>query len=558
MDYQELADVYEQLDKTTKNLEKRDIIADFLKRTPKSELANVILFLNGEIFPSVSEEVLGIADKMVLKALSKITGKNENAITNVWKEKGDLGLVAEQVVKKKTQTTLSQEKLTISYVMEILRAIARFEGENSTQKKTGSLAKLLSSAKPKEARYITRTALGDLRIGVGFGIIRDAIVKAFNVEKEHVQHAYDFRSDLSELVLLAKESGNKGLKNVDLKVGKPLRLMLYQKAQGISNGFTRVGAPAAIEYKYDGMRVQCHFKKGEVTLFTRRLDDVTKQFPDLVGALKEHVSCKECILEGEAVAYNSKTKEYVPFQILGKRIKRKHRIDEIAKKIPVVLYVFDMLYLEGKNLLLEPFKKRRAALERIVRKKAWQVELAKQVITGNEDKAQRFYNEALEKHQEGVMMKKLDAQYQPGSRVGFGVKVKPILEPLDLVITGAIWGEGKRGKWLSSYVLSCKKGDVLAEIGKMATGLSEEQFEEVTKRLEPLITKTSGKRVEVQPKLVVEVGYEEIQKSPTYSSGFALRFPRLIRFRDDKEEPDDLERIKRIYQDQKSLSQKQA
>ncbi len=546
MKYSKLAKLYEDLESTTKNLKKRDILSEFLKNTEDSELEIIVLFVNGQIFPSVSEEVLGIADKMIIKTLEKISGVGEKRINQLWRERGDLGLVAEEIVKKKTQTTLSSKELSIEYVITSLREMSRIEGKSSNERKLSYLSKLLSSAEPKEARYIIRTVLGTLRIGMGFGNIRDAISKAFSVDAKNVQRAYELTSDLSEIALMAKNQGDGGLKKLSISIGKPLQLMLYQKASGIANGFKRVGKPSAIEYKYDGIRVQCHKNEKKVALFTRRLENVTKQFPEIEKYIKDNVNCKKCIIEGEAVAYNPRTKNYVPFQELGKRIKRKYDIERIAKEVPVVLYLFDILFLDNNSLLKEAYEKRRNTLKIIIKESKWKIELAKQLQTSSEKSAQEFYKKALEMGHEGVMMKNIKAEYSPGSRVGYGVKVKPIMETLDLIITGAIWGEGKRSRWLSSFILSCAKDGELVEIGKMATGLSEEQFEEITKRLKPLITKTKGKRVDVKPKIIVEVGYEEIQKSPTYSSGFALRFPRLIRFRDDKESADDIEKVRNI------------
>lgn len=548
MKYSELAQLYKKLESTSKSLEKRDTIAEFLKHLKKDDLQTTVLFLNGEIFPSVSEEVMGIADKTVVKALSRTTGKTEEYIINVWKKKGDLGLVAEEVVKKKSQTTLSNEELTVKSIMESLRQISRYEGEKSTDKKLAHLSKLLSSAEPIEAKYLIRTSLGTLRIGVGFGIIRDAISKAFCVENKNIERAYNRISDIGEIVAIASEKGDKGLKNVKLKEGKPIRVMLYPKSKGITDGFERVGKPCAIEFKYDGLRIQVHKKGNDVKLFTRHLDDVTKQFPELEEYVKEYVSCKECILDSEAVAYYPETKTHQPFQYLSKRIKRKYDIKELAKSIPVVLYVFDIIYYNGSEIIKKEFEKRRALLEEVIKETKWKIELAKQLVTNSEEKANEFYQKALSSGQEGVMMKNLHAKYKPGSRVGYGVKVKPIMETLDLVITGAIWGEGKRSTWLSSFILSCKKNNEYLTIGKMATGLTEEQFEEMTKRLKPLIIKTNGRTVITEPKIVVEIGYEEIQKSPTYESGYALRFPRLIRVRDDKDDADTLSRVEEIYE----------
>jgi DNA ligase-1 len=298
-------------------------------------------------------------------------------------------------------------------------------------------------------------------------------------------------------------------------------------------------------------------------IFTRRLENITKAFPDVAEICNKSLKAKECILDGEGLAIDKKTGKPMPFQKLSQRIKRKYDIKEIAKEIPIELNLFDIIYLNGKTFFDTILSKRRKELAKIVRQVPGKIQLAKQLVTKDIKKAEKFYKEALNAGQEGLIVKNLEAKYQPGRRVAGGwLKVKPTLESLDLVITGAAWGTGKRAGWLGSYILACREpntGDFL-DCGMLGSGLKEKKIEkedvtleDLTNQLKPYIESEKGNEVRISPKVVVEVAYEEIQKSPTYSSGYALRFPRLLRIRVDKgpEEADGLDRLEKIFKIQK-------
>lgn len=549
MKYSELVQVYEELLTTTKTLEKKEIITNFLKKTKKEDVNNAILLLQGRVFPPHEKKEIGVAKKLIIKLLHQTYGIKEETLKQWWRETGDLGTVAQKAVEKKQQQTLTQQPLTIQQVILTLQKTADITGKNAVNNKLNQIKTLLKNATPIEAKYVVRTILGTLRVGAGFGIIRDAISQAYNVDKEKLQKAYDLTNDLSKTAEIAATQGNEGLENFGIQIFKPVRAMLYQRVRNIKEGFKQVGKPCAIEEKYDGLRVQIHYDGEQVKLFTRRLEDVTKQFPEVVENAKKNLNCENCIIDSEGVGYDPRTGKLIPFQQLSKRIKRKYNIKETAQKMPVRIYAFDLLMVNNESQLRKPFKERRKKLEQIIKPNN-EFQLAKQIITSNEEEAEQFFKKSIEEGEEGVMMKNLEAEYKPGSRVGYGVKVKTMLEPLDLAITGAVWGEGKRSKWLSSFYVACKKGNQHLEVGKVATGLTEEQFKEITKRLKPLIIEQRGKEVRTKPEVIVEIGYEEVQKSPTYSSGYALRFPRLLRFRDDKESADSYERVKKIYESQ--------
>jgi DNA ligase-1 len=317
--------------------------------------------------------------------------------------------------------------------------------------------------------------------------------------------------------------------------------MLAQKAESIEDGFNRCGKPCAFEYKYDGFRMLINKQEsGEIKIFTRRLDDVTTQFPEVAEYIKKNIKAKSFILDSEAIGFDPKTKKYKPFEAISQRIRRKHNIPELIKKLPVEINAFDILYLDGKSLIDEPFEKRTRLLRKIIRPQKHKFRYSHQLITDNEKKAEIFYKAALRDNQEGVMIKNLKTSYKPGLRVGHMLKLKPAENELDLVIIGAEYGKGRRVGNFSSFILACKDEDGnLFEIGKASTGLKEKEelglsYAELTRLLKPLIKKEQGRIVMVKPKIVVTIVYQNIQRSPTYDSGFALRFPRITQLRADR------------------------
>ncbi|MGC9310613.1 MAG: ATP-dependent DNA ligase, partial [Candidatus Aenigmatarchaeota archaeon] len=351
-----------------------------------------------------------------------------------------------------------------------------------------------------------------------------------------------------EVASIAKEKGVEGLINIKIEIGKPIKVMLAEKAQTLEKALEDAKNPA-IEVKYDGLRTLIQKKGEKIWIFTRRLENVTKQFPDIVKLCRENLLAEEAVLEGETIGL--KDGRPAPFQELSKRIHRKYGIKDTSKIIPAQVNLFDCLLADGESLLERPFSKRRERLEKIVNVVPGKFLLAEQIRTKDLKAAEKFYKKALESGQEGVIVKNLDKPYQAGKRVGNMYKVKPEKETLDVVITGAQWGEGRRANWLASFILSVRDEGTgeFREIGKMGTGLTDGQFKEATELLKPLIKHEKENGVRIRPKIVIEVGYQEIQKSPNYDSGYALRFPKLIRFRDDKsiDDVDTLERVQRLF-----------
>jgi len=548
MQYKELCNVYEKLEATKKGLEKTKILSEFLHNA-KKEL-ELIYLLQGRIFPDYDTREIGISEQTVIKAIAKTSGVDEKEVVKKFKEKGDLGKAACEILKSKKQSSLFSKNLTTEKVLSNLRKLPEMEGKGTVDNKIGLIVELLHSATPNEAKYVIRTLLGDLKVGTGNGLIRDSIIDfcfhpkdiAEKKEKsELVQSAYDKSTDFAEV--FEKACSNK-LHDISLSPGKPVKVMLFPKAHDIADAFEIVGKPAAFEFKYDGFRMLINKdEKGVIKIFTRRLENVSNQFQDAEKYARENISANSFIIDCEAVGFNPKTKKYMPFQDISQRIKRKYDIEQLEKELPIELNVFDILYYNGKTLINTPFKDRRKIIEKIIKEVPFKIRLAEQIITDNEKEAQKFYDKALKEGQEGLMGKSLEGIYKPGARVGFGVKIKPEAEEFDLVITGAEWGTGKRAGWLTSFDVSCidKRTSQLLEIGKVSTGLKEKpeegfSFEELTNILKKLKLKedAEGKHMIVKPEIVITVGYQDIQRSPTYTSGFALRFPRFKALRPDR------------------------
>ncbi len=605
MDYTELAEVYRELENTSKRLEKTKIIHKFLKKTSAKDLPDAIQLLQGRVFPQGDELVIGMSSKLLVKAIAKSMGESAEKVESLWGKKGDLGTVAEELAKNKKQRTLFSQKLTVKKVITNIKNLAGLTGQGTVNRKVDLIAELLTSASPPEARYICRTVTEELRAGAGPGILRDAIAWAYlpkvvginaeeksnknlhakdikdlkHLEKydtitaddektareiynhliETVQRAYDLTNDFTEVAETAKEKGFEALQTISMAPGKPIKVMLYEKAENIEDAFERVGKPAAIEAKLDGFRIQIHRKKDEITLYTRRMENVTSQFPDIQEEARKNIRSRDYIADGEIIGLDPKTGRIRPFQEISQRIKRKYNIKELIAKLPVRAMLFDLMHANGENLLQEPLETRRKKLKAII-KESKGLQLVKQLITDNQKKAEEYYKKCLDEGNEGVMMKNLQGLYKPGLRVGFGVKVKPTMETLDLVITEAQWGEGKRSSWLSSFTLACRdEENELYTIGKVGTGIKEKKedgasFEELTEELKKNIISEKGKAVKVKPTLVVEINYQEIQKSPTYTSGYALRFPRVVRIRSERGISDisTLKEVKKLYQNQKT------
>ncbi|SDG31167.1 ATP-dependent DNA ligase [Halorientalis regularis] len=560
MEYAEFATVCDRLAATDADLEQVQILADWLTETDSDTLTLVVGMVRGKVFEPWETAELGVSSSLTVEAIDTATGVGTDQIETVWSETGDLGDAAAWAVEHETQQSLFSEPLTLQRVYETLRDLADFTGEGSQDRRVSEVAGLIADAKPDEARYVVRTALGHMRLGVGDGTMRDAVASAFldgsEAASDAVERAHQVTNDYGLVATTARDDGRDGLADLDVELFRPVQMMLAKKAEGLTDGIDDVAEEADdahMEYKYDGARVQIHVDGDEIRVYTRRLEDITMQFPDVVEAVAEHVTADRCLLDGELVGYDPETGNPIPFQEFSRRIKRKYDIAEMVEQIPVTLYLFDILSHEDDSLFEISLRDRLARLDSAFEPSEGVIERAAHREFDTEGTANDFYQEALTAGHEGVMLKNLAATYQPGERVGYMMKVKPVMEPLDLVVTRAQWSEGRRSDYLGRLFLGCRDTDgEFIEIGRLSTGYTDEELAALTDELTDLTVSEDGRMVDLRPEVVLEVEYEEIQQSPEYGSGYALRFPRFLDVRDDLSptDVDSIERVESLYEDQ--------
>jgi DNA ligase-1 len=529
-----------------------DMVADFLIKLEVQEVEPAVSMILGRAFPKWSQRTLDVSWATLSEIIRRITRVDWNVFMEFFDETGDIGSATKTVFEKskvRRQAVLFEEALTIEEVRRSLEAIAETAGSGSKQKKERLIEALLGQASPVEAKYLIKIFIGEMRTGFHEGLMEQTVSKAFEIPLETVQGASMTLGDIGEVAAIARTNGEQGLIKIGFKVFRPVTLMLAQMASGVDEALREHGGKTALEYKYDGARVQIHKLGGEVRIFSRRLTDVTKSLPEIIEMIRRNVKADEVILEGEVIAVDNRGYP-IPFQHLMRRFKRVHEIADTAEKIPVKLYLFDALFLNGESLISLPYFQRR----QILAENAGKIPLTKQVVTGSREDAEKFLKEAINAGHEGLMAKKLDSPYTPGIRGKRWFKIKPVLEPLDLVIVAAEYGYGRRHEWLSDYYLAARdteSGEFLT-VGKTFRGLTDAEIVEMTKRLKDLTISEEPRRVVVIPRIVVEVAYNEIQKSPKYRCGMALRFARISRIRDDKspEDADTIGKVREIYEKQ--------
>ncbi len=543
------AELCQRVEGVSGSLEKVDLVAAFLKNLDDDELAVASGFIMGDLFSPSMDLVMGVGPSILYEAMARACGCSTERISDMLRATGDPGLVASAAVDKKKPigfaAFIKDEPLSIKEVYQRLVAVARASGKGSQDAKVKNLQYLFSQATPLEAQYIARLAIEDMRIGIGEGGVRDAIAQAFSQDASKVERAYNLTNDIGLVAVNARKGT---LADLSVLINHPIKMMLAQVGEGISASMQELGS-AAIEWKYDGARVQIHKDGKRVRIFSRRLEDVTRSLPEIVR-LAQEVRADKAILDGEVVAIGKDSRP-LAFQEILKRFRRKYNVEKQAKETPLHLFLFDLIYLDGQSTVDLPLTRRRELLEGIADPSI----LADQVISDSVQKAEEIYHQALEKGHEGLILKNSMSVYAPGKRGKNWLKIKPVMETLDLAVIGAKWGEGRRASFLGSYRLACldEATSKLQDIGWVATGLTDEALAELTELFRELILVQNGMEVELKPAVIFEVAYEEIQKSQSYSSGYALRFPRLVRVRDDKslEEADSLERVESLYRVQR-------
>jgi len=550
--FKSLAELLEKVEATRKRLQIIASTAEFLQALEAGEVEPAVSMILGRAFPKWTSKTLNLSWTTLSAILQQVAAADWDAFGEAFSQTGDIGTAAAAIMersKTKRQATLFAEPLTILEVRRSLEAIADAAGSGSREKKERLVTALLSQASPLEAKYLVKVFVGEMRTGLHEGLMEQAVAKAFGVPLATVQRAGMALGDVAEVAALAKKGGEKSLLDVQLRVFRPVQLMLAQVAEDVAEALREHGGETAFEYKYDGARVQIHKRGGEVRVFSRRLTDVTQSLPEIVEAVQRSVAADEAIVEGEVVAVNSAGVP-IPFQHLMRRFKRVHGIASAAEEIPVRLYLFDALYLNGKSLIPLPYVERR----RMLAENAGGIPLTAQLVTDSAEEAEEFLETAVGAGHEGLMAKRLDSPYTPGTRGKRWLKIKTVLEPLDLVVTAAEYGYGRRHGWLSDYYLAARDAETgeFLTVGKTFKGLTDSEIKEMTKRLKELAVRKERGRVVVLPRVVVEVAYNEIQRSPTYKSGMALRFARITRVRDDKtaEDADTIQRVREVYERQ--------
>ncbi len=547
MSYNEMVNIYEALDSTTKRLEKTTILAEFFAKIGENDpklLPIVTLLSLGRVFPTWSEEELGIGTKLLMKAIARVVGVKPADVEDKQRDTGDIGSAAEQLFKKKTQSTLFSRDITIQKVHSNLVKIANISGNRAQAKKLEILKELLSSASPTEAKYITRTVIEELRVGVGEGTIKDALAKAFGIDKKVIERAHMLTNDLGLVAEVSKEEGIQGLQKLTLNPGKPVKPMLAQLSPGIATSIDEMRW-ALCETKYDGIRVQIHRRGEDVNIFTRRLENISKAVPEIVEYIRKSLPSRDFIVEGEIIV--TKDGKPISFQYILQRVRRKYDIERMRNEVPLKLYLFDVLFYDGP-LLDVPFKERRVILESIVNITSDKIQLSKQVKATPESvsNAIDLFNESIKGGHEGIMIKDPDAPYMPGIRGKKMLKFKAEPETLDLVVVGGTYGRGKRAHFIGSYLLAAKdENNELKTVAHAATGLDDKTLVELHELTEPMVTSKIGRTVKIAPHVILEIAYSEIVKSPEYESGYSLRFPVVKRIREDLS-IDDIDTVERI------------
>jgi len=551
--FRELCELCEKLGATTKRLVMVDLVANFLKDLQPEEVEPAVSMILGRPFPKWDQRVLEVSWATLSGMIKRLTNVDWSDFRYAFSQTGDIGSATRTVFEAsrvRRQVTLFEKPLSILEVRHTFETIAETSGYGSRERKERLVEILLGQASPLEAKYVVKIIIGEMRTGFYEGLMEMTVAKAFDLSLETVQTASMLTGDIGEIATIAKMKGKEGVTQLGFRVFHPIKPMMAQMAEGVNEALKEVGGVMAFEYKLDGARIQIHKSGDDVRVYSRRLTDVTESLPEVVQLVRSEVKAGQAIIEGEVIAVGQDRTSPLLFQHLMRRFRRVHKIEEIIKRIPIELQLFDVIYLNSESLVNMPYTERRKKLKGI----AGGIQLTQQIVTGNPEEAEAFLREALNNGHEGLVAKRLDSPYTPGIRGKRWFKIKRTLESLDLVIVAAEWGYGRRHNWLSDYYLAARDAETgkFMVVGKTFKGLTDREIIEMTKRLQELTIKEEPHRVVVVPKIVVEVAYNEIQKSPKYECGMALRFARIARIREDRspEDADTIQRVREIYEKQ--------
>ena len=549
MSFNEFSTLCEKVRLTSSKNAKVAIIAEYLAKLDDLSLPAAVLFLSGAVFPKGSGLALNVGFNTIMQSLSEIARLETKEIQEIYLKHGDMGALAEHAVSKKQWSPLvPQRQLLLLDLHDQLRKIADASGPRSAEAKKKILTGLLVNCSPLEARYLVKIATGELRVGAVEGLVELAVGKAFGHDAQSVRQAMLLSGDIAQVTLLAKKDA---LATAIMKPLAPLSFMLADvmfSAEEIAQYYG--GKQMICEFKYDGIRVQLHKFGGRARMFSRKLEDVTGSFPEIAGAaaLLQH----DFILDGEVLAY--KNDRPLHFQELQKRLRRKAVTEQLKSEIPVIYAPYDVMYVDGQQVIDRPLIERKSLLSQI-KFKVPIIDLGYRVVSSAQEIADAFVESRKLGH-EGLVIKEPESQYHPGKRGRHWVKLKRELDTIDAVVVIAEYGHGKRAGMLSDYTFAVQDDDddddELKAIGKAYSGLADDEIAELTARLRSIAVKDEGYRLLVRPEIVLEVAFDSIQKSDRHDSGFALRFPRIKYIRADKtvSDIDTLDKVRRIYESQ--------
>jgi DNA ligase-1 len=540
-----LAQLGEQLEQTTKRGELALLLASFLRELSPEEIPPAARLTIGQIFPEWDGRALNVSWRAVMAAIDGLVEASPDLRDQLSAQAVDGGQFVRLLLEQARVKAPVSPPLTILEVYGTFEQIAGVAGRGSRSRKEALLQGLLERATPVEAKYLAKVIYQEMRHGVSEGIMLDGIAKAAGIKTRLVRRANQLWGDVGEVALAALTEGEAALKAVTVRLFRPLKPMLAQTADDLSEAFGRYAGQVALEYKLDGARVQIHRRGDEVRIYSRNLSDVTASLPDVVAQVRERLAAGEAVLDGEAVAVDAQGRP-LPFQHLMRRFRRVHAVADTVADIPVHLHIFDALYLDGRSLVDVPYQDRWAMLQEA----AGDLNLVLRLIPETIEEGQAFAEASRRDGHEGLVIKDLDSTYNPGVRGKSWLKLKHIVS-LDLVIVAADWGYGRRHGWLSNYHLAARdqESGEYQVVGKTFKGLTDTQFQEMTKRLLALERSRQRGTVFVRPRVVVEVLFNEIQESSQYRSGLALRFARIARIRDDKTpaEADTIQTLRQLY-----------
>jgi DNA ligase-1 len=565
--FSEVANVFEKIEATTKRLEMTSLLVDLIKETPKDEISKVVYLIQGKLYPDYVGVELGFAEKLLIKAAAEVSGKTERSVEGDYKKTGDLGLTVEKLLEKKSQAALVRRSLTVKTVYETFDRIAKATGSGSVETKVRLLISLLNDATPLEGKFIARMAVGKLRLGVADMTILDGLAVAYGgdkVAREPIERAYNLSSDLGYVAEVVAHEGLEGIGKFKITVGRPIRPMLCERLPAAKDILEKLGGEGAAEYKYDGLRIQAHIGPRGVQLFSRRLENITDQFPDVAKLLQSCIKAKEAIVEGECVAVDTNTGDMLPFQVISQRRGRKYEIERMSEEIPVTVFLFDTLFLDGRDLTQSPYLERRKELVKIT-KPSDHLVIAQQFVTNDPEKLEQLMDEAVAAGCEGLVVKSISEQstYQAGARGWLWIKYKrsykaEVQDTFDLVPVGAFAGRGRRAGSYGALLMAAynQKDDVFETLCKLGSGFTDQDLADLPKLTEKSVLKHRHPRVNslmepdvwFEPSIVLEVAADEITLSPLHTcgrdvirpnSGLALRFPRFTgKWRKDKSAED--------------------